>query len=78
MTEKYQIKKWIENIIKSSNTWDQLVTCEKLIENFKNQMKKEDYDGMLSLPFIVDLKTKIDFKRRDLIQNNIVINNWYE
>jgi hypothetical protein len=75
MTEKYQIKKWIENIIKSSNTWDQLVTCEKLIENFKNQMKKEDYDGMLSLPFIVDLKTKIDFKRRDLIQNNIVINN---
>ena len=53
MTEKYQIKKWIENIIKSSNTWDQLVTCEKLIENFKNQMKKEDYDGMLSLPFIV-------------------------
>jgi hypothetical protein len=75
MTEKYQIKKWIENIIKSSNTWDQLVTCEKLIENFKNQMKKEDYDGMLSLPFIVDLKTKIDFKRIDLIQNNIVINN---
>jgi len=75
MAEKYQIKKWIENIIKSSNTWDQLVTCEKLIENFKNQMKKEDYDGMLSLPFIVDLKTKIDFKRRDLIQNNIVINN---
>jgi hypothetical protein len=75
MTEKYQIKKWIENIIKSSNTWDQLVTCEKLIENFKNQMKKEDYDGMLSLPFIVELKTKIDFKRKDLIQNNIVINN---
>ena len=75
MTEKYQIKKWIENIIKSSNTWDQLVTCEKLIENFKNQMKKEDYDGMLALPFIIDLKTKIDFKRRDLIQNNIVINN---
>ena len=75
MKEKYQIKKWIENIIKSSNTWDQLVTCERLIDNFKNQMKREDYDGMLSLPFIIDLKTKIDFKRRDLIQNNLVINN---
>ena len=75
MTEKYQIKKWIENIIKSSLNWEQLSTCEKLINNFENQMKKEDYDGMLSLPFIVDLKTKIDFKRRDLIQNNIVINN---
>jgi len=75
MKDKYQIKKWIENIIKSSNTWDQLVTCERLIDNFKNQMKREDYDGMLSLPFIIDLKTKIDFKRRDLIQNNLVINN---
>lgn len=75
MKDKYQIKKWIENIIKSSNTWDQLITCERLIENFKNQMKREDYDSMLSLPFIVDLKTKIDFKRRDLIQNNLVINN---
>jgi HD-GYP domain-containing protein (c-di-GMP phosphodiesterase class II) len=75
MTEKYQIKKWIENIIKSSLNWEQLTTCEKLINNFEKQLKKEDYDGMLSLPFIVDLKTKIDFKRRDLIQNNIVINN---
>jgi hypothetical protein len=75
MTEKYQIKKWIENIIKSSNTWDQLVTCEKLIENFKNQMKKEDYDGMLSLPFIVELKTKIDFKRRDLLYTNHITLN---
>ena len=75
MKDKYQIKKWIENIIKSSNTWDQLITCERLIENFKNQMKREDYDSMLSLPFIIDLKTKIDFKRRDLIQNNLVINN---
>ena len=75
MTEKYQIKKWIENIIKSSLNWEQLTTCEKLINNFEKQLKKEDYDGMLSLPFIVDLKTKIDFKKRDLIQNNIVINN---
>ena len=24
MTEKYQIKKWIENIIKSSLNWEQL------------------------------------------------------
>ena len=75
MKEKHQIKKWIEKVIKSCNTWDQLITCERLIENFKNQMKREDYDSMLSLPFIIDLKTKIDFKRRDLIQNNLVINN---
>jgi hypothetical protein len=75
MTEKYQIKKWIENIIKSSINWEQLTTCEKLINNFENQMKKEDYDGMLSLPFIVDLKTKIDFKKRDLIYTNRITLN---
>jgi len=75
MTEKYKIKKWIEGIIKSSVNWEQLTTCEKLISNFENQMKKDDYDGMLALPFIIDLKTKIDFKKRDLIQNNIIMNN---
>ena len=75
MKEKYQIKKWIEGIIKSSVNWEQLTTCEKLISNFENQMKKDDYDGMLALPFIIDLKTKIDFKKRDLIQNNIIMNN---
>jgi hypothetical protein len=75
MTEKYQIKKWIENIIKSSLNWEQLSTCEKLINNFEKQMKKEDYDGMLSLPFIVDLKYKIEIKKRNLIENNTLILN---
>ena len=51
MTEKYQIKKWIEKIIKSSVNWEQLTTCEKLINNFETQMKKEGYDNMLALPF---------------------------
>ena len=38
-------------------------------------MKKEDYDGMLSLPFIVDLKYKIEIKKRNLIENNTLILN---
>jgi hypothetical protein len=75
MTEKYQIKKWVENIIKSSVNWEQLTTCEKLINNFENQMKKEDYDGMLALPFIIDLKYKIEVKRKDLLYaNHITLN----
>lgn len=75
MTEKYQIKKWIENIIKSSINWEQLTTCEKLINNFETQMKKEGYDRMLLLPFIIDLNYKIDVQKRNLIQNNSLIQN---
>jgi len=75
MTEKYQIKKWIEGVIRSSVNWDQLTTCEKLISNFENQMKKDDYDGMLALPFIIDLKYKIELKRKNLIKNNPIILN---
>ena len=75
MKEKYQIKKWIENIIKSSINWEQLTTCEKLINNFETRMKKEDYDGMLALPFIIDLKYKIEVKRKDLLYTNHITLN---
>jgi hypothetical protein len=38
-------------------------------------MKKEDYDGMLALPFIIDLKYKIEVKRKDLLYaNHITLN----
>lgn len=70
MENRHKIKKWIENVILSCNTWDQVTTCEKMIQNFKNQMKKEGYDEMLALPFIIDLKYKIDLKRKNLIENN--------
>ena len=33
--KRFQIKKWIENVIKSSLNWEQLTTCEKLINNPK-------------------------------------------
>jgi hypothetical protein len=75
MAEKYQIKKWIEKVIKSSNTWDQLTTCEKLINNFKKQMEKDDYDKMLSLPFLIDLDYKIKLKRKELIEINNFLKN---
>lgn len=75
MTENYQIKKWIESIIKSCNTWDQVTTSERLVKNFKKQMEKKGYDKMLMLPFIVDLNYKIESKKRDLIENNTLIQN---
>jgi hypothetical protein len=68
-------KKWIDKVIKSCNTWDQITTCEKLIDNFKTQMKNHDYDKMLFLPYIVDLEYKIDLKRRDLIKTNNILKN---
>jgi hypothetical protein len=75
MTENYQIKKWIESVIKSCNTWDQVTTSERLVKNFKKQMEKKGYDKMLMLPFIVDLNYKIESKKRDLIENNTLIQN---
>jgi len=75
MTENFQIKKWIESVIKSCNTWDQVTTSERLVKNFKKQMEKKGYDKMLMLPFIVDLNYKIESKKRDLIENNTLIQN---
>ena len=75
MKEKYQIKKWIENVIKSCNTWDQVSSCERLINNFEIQLVKEDYDKMLATPYIFDLKYKIDLQKRKLIENNTLIKN---
>ena len=75
MKENYQIKKWIESVIKSCNTWDQVTTSERLINNFEVQLVKEDYDRMLAIPYIVDLKYKIDLQKRNLIENNTLIQN---
>jgi len=75
MTDFSKTKKWIEKVIKSCNTWDQITTCEKLIKNFKTQMSKCDYDDMISLPYIVDLEYKITLKRKELVEINNTFNN---
>jgi hypothetical protein len=58
MKSNYEIKKWISSVIKSSLTWEQLTTCEKLVKNFKHQMVKNGYDEMLMLPYIIDLEVR--------------------
>jgi hypothetical protein len=75
MKDTFKIKKWIEKVINSCNTWDQIITCEKLIKNFENQMIRFDYDNMLSLPLLIDLRHKIELKRKDIINNNNFLNN---
>lgn len=75
MTDFSKTKKWIEKVIKSCNTWDQITTCEKLIKNFKIQMGKCYYDNMISLPYIVDLEYKITLKRKELVEISNVFNN---
>jgi len=75
MTDFSKTKKWIEKVIKSCNTWDQITTCEKLIKNFKTQMSKCDYDDMISLPYIVDLEYKITLKRKELVEINNTFKN---
>lgn len=73
MKSNYEIKKWIAKVIKTSLTWEQLTTCEKLVKNFKNQMVNNGYDEMLMLPYIIDLEVRIQNKRRDLVENQNLI-----
>lgn len=75
MLDNFKTKKWIENIIKSCQTWEQLTTCEKLVKNFKVQMEKSGYDKMLSLPFISELEYKIFTTRKNLINTSTTILN---
>jgi hypothetical protein len=75
MLDNFKTKKWIENVIKSCQTWEQLTTCEKLINNFKIQMEKNGYDRMLALPYISDLEYKIFTTRKNLLNNSLGILN---
>jgi hypothetical protein len=76
MKSNHQIKKWIERVINSCNTWDQVTSAEKLVDNFKKQMVKNEYDRMLYLPITVDLDHRISLKRRDLVEGyNQILNN---
>lgn len=76
MTNNYQIKTWIDSVINSCNTWEQVTTAEKLVKNFKDQLIKNEYDEMLHLPITISLDYKIDIKRRELIEGiNSIINN---
>jgi hypothetical protein len=75
MSDNFKTKKWIEKVIKSCETWEQLTTCEKLVKNFKSQMEKFGYDEMLSLPYITDLEYKIFTTRKNLINTSTIILN---
>lgn len=75
MSDNFKTKKWIEKVIKSCQTWEQLTTCEKLVKNFKSQMEKFGYDEMLSLPYITDLEYKIFTTRKNLINTSTTILN---
>jgi hypothetical protein len=75
MSDNFKTKKWIEKVIKSCQSWEQLTTCEKLVKNFKVQMMKSGYDEMLSLPFISDLEYKIFTTRKNLINTSTTILN---
>ncbi len=68
MSKNYNTKKWVEKVILSCETLEQIDTSKNLILNFKKKMKNEGYDCMLLKPFIVDLKKKLKQKKWDLIK----------
>jgi len=62
MSTNYNTKKWIERVISSCTSNDQILTTKNLIVNFKNKMRKEGYDELLMIPFITDLEYKLEQK----------------
>jgi len=73
MKSNYEIKKWIEKVIKSCNTWEQITTAQKLVDNFKNKLEKTDYDKLLGIPLTVSLEQKINHKKKSLIEGDCLI-----
>ena len=71
MSQNYKIKKWIEDVILSCITLEQVDAVENLVLNFKKKMKKDDYDYMLSKPFIIDLEYKVEQKRKEIIKYGV-------
>jgi len=71
MSQNYKIKKWIEDVILSCITLEQVDTVENLVLNFKKKMKKDDYDYMLLKPFIIDLQYKVEQKRKEIIKYGV-------
>jgi len=65
----YQIKKWIDGVINSCNTWDQISVAERLVYNFKNQLIKQEYDIILQQPLLSSLDYNIEVKKRHLVED---------
>lgn len=66
------VKKWIIKVINSCITWEQVTTCQRLIDNFKKQMLNEGYDEILMLVYIVELNLRVENKRKELVEGKIL------
>ena len=76
ITDSYKVKKWIDKVIKSCNTWDQITTAQRLVDNFKIRIEKTEYDKLLGLPLTISLDENIRKQRLFLIENgNLIIKN---
>ena len=73
IADNYKLKKWIDKVIKSCNTWDQITTAQRLVDNFKIKIEKTEYDKLLGLPLTISLDENIKKQRRFLIENGTLI-----
>ena len=62
------VTKWITKVINSCVTWEQVTTCQRLVDNFKKQMVNEGYDEILMLVYIVELNLRVENKRKELVE----------
>lgn len=62
------VTKWIEKVIDSCQTWDQVRTASKLVSNFDRQLSKEKNYFKISYSTTDILRYKIDQVRANLIK----------
>ena len=74
MSDFGKVKIWIEKVILSCKTWDQIITSEKLVNNFQKQMEIDNFDKMLLEPYLIDLQNLIHLQKKEIFQKTIVSN----
>ena len=60
------IKKWIEKVIDSCETYQHTITTKALIRNFTNQMKRKEVDYDTRWGIRQSLTLKLQIKRDNL------------
>jgi len=61
------IKKWIEKVIDSCETYQQTISTKALIRNFTDHMKRKEVDFDTRWNILGSLISKLQFKRDDLL-----------
>jgi hypothetical protein len=62
------VQKWVEKVIDSCETYEQMVTARRLIFNFEKQMNRNGVDRYVVLCITSMLETELKIKRQSFLK----------